>query len=128
MEEVTIREVLSGHVHTRQRGSGMEQVPEYPHVYFSNLEHYKEALTFAEKLGGEALESFKENLESLNRMCENWDETAEVHPDFVQHSFYFRMYRDGKPDMDGGIILHGLGETFSVELCPPKGVHWSMHT
>lgn len=107
----------------------MQQVPEYPHVYFSNLDHYKEALAVAQKLGGEAFESFKQQFESLERICANWNDTAEVHPDFVQHSFYFRMYQsDGKSGMDGGIILHGLGETFSVELCPPEGVHWSMHT
>jgi len=128
MEKLTIREILTGHVHTRQRGTNMEQVTEYPHVYFSNLNHYKEALALAENIGGEALESFKSTFNTLERICIRSGLTAEVHPDCVANSFYFRTYYKDKADMDGGIILHGMGKSFSVELCPQVGIHWSMHT
>ena len=106
----------------------MESVAEYPHLRFSDIEHYKKALNFAEKIGGEALNSFKNALAYLERICGRQNATGEVHPDFVQHSFYFRIYNGSSLDLDGGIILHGVGNSFSVELAPKAGIHWSMHT
>lgn len=127
--ELTMRELLTGHVHTRARGTGLKTVAEYPHLKFSNIEHYHEALAFAERLGGEAITSFKSSLLTVERISGASLGTAEVHPDSAQHSFYFRIYRkDGSLDMDGGIILHGLGQTFNVELTPKKGIYWSVHT
>jgi len=123
-----MREILTGHVHTRQRGTNMRQVADYPHVFFIDLKHYEEALALAQKLGGKTLESFNEQFALLERICTNSNLTAEVHPDCVQNSFYFRTYHKDKAGMDGGIILHGMGRTFSVELCPKQGVYWSMHT
>ena len=123
-----MREILSGHVHTRQRGTNMESTTAHPHLRFSNLEHYKKALEFAEQLGGEALDSFKNSFATLERICENQKATGEVHPDSVQHSFYFRIYNGDSFDFDGGIILHGLGKSFSVELAAKTGLHWSIHT
>jgi len=60
-------------------------------------------------------------------------ETGEVElqiaPDFVNASFGFCFLRNGKFDMNGGMILHGGGqETFSVELVGEKHPHWSIHT
>lgn len=128
-EPLTMREMLSGHAHTRERGSDMKTVPEYPHLKFSDIEHYKQALAFAEKPGGEALSSFKNSFTRIERISTNSHGTAEVHPDSAQHSFYFRIYRkDNSLDFDGGIILHGLGQTFNVELCPKTGIYWSVHT
>ncbi len=128
-EGITIRESLSGHVHTREQGSGLKTVAGYPHLRFSDVKHYKEALKFARKVGGEPLQSFKNAFDTLERFCVNGGTTAEVHPDFTKHGFYFREYgSDGRLAMDGGIILHGLGESFSVELSPKSGLHWSMHT
>jgi len=106
----------------------MKQVPEYPHVHFINLDHYNTALALAEKLGEEALESFKKSFNTLERMCVHSNLAAEVHPDSVQHSFYFVIYCHGKFDMNGGIILHGMGSSFSVEFPSQKDIHWSMHT
>ena len=129
MENLTMREILTGHRNPTHRGSDMKQVPEYPHVYFLNLDHYNTALALAEKLGKEALESFKRSFNSLERYCCYCpDLTAEVHPDSVQHSFYFITYYKGKAGMNGGIILHGMGRSFSVELAGQRGIHWSMHT
>jgi hypothetical protein len=128
-EDLTMREILSGHVHTRVRGTNMQAIAEYPHLFFSDLEHFNKALEFATSNGDEALRSLKESLASLERICINGGKTAEVFPDFVAHSFYFRTYRkDGSDGIDGGIILHGLTQSFSIELIPKPGLHWSMHT
>lgn len=128
-ENLTIREILTGHEHTRQRGTNLVPLAQYPHLKFSDIDHYKKALELAEKLAGGALASFKSSFEFLERTCARDDETAEVHPDCTQHSFYFRVYRkDSSLSMDGGIILHGMGNSFSVELCSKAGIHWSMHT
>ena len=120
--------MLTGHKNPTHRGSDMKQIPEYPHVYFLDLDHYNTALALAEKLGEEALESFKRSFDTLERICVNSNLTAEVHPDSVQDSFYFVTYYKGKTDMDGGIILHGMGQSFSAELCPRSGIYWSLHT
>jgi|GEM_PF-1418392 len=107
----------------------MATVTEYPHLRFSNLEHYNKALDFAKQQDGEALSSFKKSFATLERICENGKATGEVHADCVKHSFYFRIYKeDDSVDFDGGIILHGLGRSFSVELGAKAGIHWSMHT
>lgn len=128
-ENLTIREILTGHEHTRRRGNSMETLSQYPHLKFSDVNHYKKALELAEKLAGETLDSFRSSFEFLERICARDDTTAEVHPDYTLHSFYFRVYRkNGFFSMDGGIILHGIGTSFSVELCPKAGIHWSLHT
>lgn len=110
------------------RGTNMKQLPEYPHVHFLDLDHYNKAYALAEKLGGEALESLKRSFNTLERICLNSKLTAEVHPDGVENSFYFITYYNGKRDMNGGIILHGMGRSFSVEFPGNSGIHWSMHT
>lgn len=123
-----MREMLTGHKNPTHRGTNMKQVPEYPHVHFIDLDHYNKALALAEKLGGEALESFKRSFSTLERICKRSNLTAEVHPDSVENSFYFRTYHENRSDMDGGIILHGMGRSFSVEFPGNSGIHWSMHT
>ena len=115
-------------MHTRTRGTDLKTVAEYPHLKFSNLEHYKEALAFAEKLGGEALSSFKDSFTTIETICARAKETGEVHPDCALLSFYFRLYIGDSLDFDGGIILHGLGQTFNVQLTPKTGIYWSVHT
>ncbi len=128
-ENLTMREILTGHEHTRQRGTNLASVPQYPHLKFSDIEHYKKALELAEKLANESLNSFRSTFDFLEQICQRDDETAEVHPDCIPHSFYFRIYRkDDSLSMDGGIILHGTGNSFSVELCPKTGHYWSIHT
>jgi hypothetical protein len=128
-EPLTIREALSGHVHTRERGKDMAAVDDYPHLKFSNIAHYTKVLALANSLGGEALESFKNAFAYLERICERRKATGEVHPDCDEDSFYFRVYlENGDLDLDGGIIKHGAGRTHSVELCPKANIHWSMHT
>lgn len=49
--------------------------------------------------------------------------------DFVKGSFSFWYMKNGKPAvLNGGIILHGFQETFSVELNANNKPHWSIHT
>jgi hypothetical protein len=128
-ENLTMREILTGHEHTRQRGTNMTTIDGFQHLKFSDIDHYTKALELAEKLGGEALTSFKSNFECLERICARQDKNAEVHPDCTRHSFYFRMYqKDGSLSIDGGIILHGVSNSFNIELCPKPGLYWSMHT
>lgn len=107
----------------------MAAVAEYPHLKFSNIEHYNKVLALANSLGGDALKSFKDMFAYLERICDRGKAIGEVHPDCDEDSFYFRVYlEDGSFDIDGGIIKHGASRTHSVELCPQNGVHWSMHT
>jgi len=45
------------------------------------------------------------------------------------YSFYFNCLDAKNQRMyNGGIICHGMGEVFAVEVSPRKGVHWSIHT
>ena len=104
------------------------QEPNYPSLYFRTRETYvKDALDFAEKHG---LPSLVASLESLQRVCNNCGDIAMIYEDFVKHSFYFVLYdkNTAERDFNGGIILHGYEETFSVELVPELKPHWSIHT
>lgn len=54
-----------------------------------------------------------------------------IAPDFVNGSFSFVFTtkdRGATSQFNGGMILHGFGETFSVELSAKSGPHWSIHT
>ena len=128
-EPITIREALTGHVHRRTQQTNLQTIPEYPHIEFENLDHYREALAFAEKQGSKTLQSLKESLSALDRWADKDKETCQVFPDCAKHSFYFRFYTEsGRCSLNGGVILHGLGATSTVELCPKEGVYWSIHT
>ena len=128
-EKLTIREILTGVEYTRERGSNMQAVPEYPHIVFSDVDHYRRALALAEKLGGEELSSFKEAFVRLEGWCARDNGTVEVHSDAMEYSFYFRIYKkDGRCSMDGGVILHDMGPSYSVEMAPKQGIHWTVHT
>ena len=48
--------------------------------------------------------------------------------DFVTGSFGFAFSLDNQPGLNGGLILHGFEETFSVELGGRNIPHWSLHT
>jgi len=48
--------------------------------------------------------------------------------DFVKGSFSFAVKSNDKFRINGGVILHGFGETFAVELDPCRAPHWSIHT
>lgn len=69
--------------------------------------------------------------EHLHRVARNYDRTGYHFDVSAEHpySFYF-VCRDATDQViyNGGIICHGGGETFSVELSPRNGIHWSVHT
>lgn len=101
------------------------------HTNIHDPEHLNNALKFAAQLPEESQSSLGWSFHMLKNLIENSKEGNILHvvPDFVPHSFYFYILKDEeKKVFDGGVILHGLGETFSVELAAPKYPHWSVHT
>ncbi len=128
-EPLTMREILQGKTHTRNYANGLYILDQYPHLGFSSIEHYENALEKATTLGGEALKSFNQCFASLERIAINDNGTAQIHPDPSPHSFYFRIYtQEHLMTMDGGIVMHGEGKSFSVELTPKSGIYWRIHT
>lgn len=97
-----------------------------------NKEHFREAVAFARKLGGKPKKSFIRCLHTLNRIRHikrNGVAKLQIRPDFVKHSFHFQMIGEhGEHFMNGGMILHGFEETYSVELTSKNYPHWSIHT
>ena len=59
-----------------------------------------------------------------------------LYPDWAPMSLAFQLKYNGKNDMNGGFIFHGVHDnggdggfpTFSVELNPDTKSHWSIHT
>lgn len=108
------------------------QIPEYPNLYFYNINHLTSAIIFSHN-NKEKLEengTLTKQLESLNNLAKNNKLIALISPDFVKHSLYFQLYNKStlEYDFNGGIILHGYEETFSVEINPQNKPHWSIHT
>jgi hypothetical protein len=122
-----MREILTGHVQPKTKATDTKKISEYPHLEFTDVEHYQKALELANKLKGKPLDSFKQSFELLERIAKN-NGTAQVYPDVVPNSFYFRVYKKSCCVLDGGIILHGRGQSFSVEFPSNQGIHWSVHT
>jgi len=98
-------------------------------INIQNKNHFQDTINFAKKLGGRAKRSLIDTIKTLNRIKRAREATEVIlAPDFVSHSFQFAVRKDSERIINGGIILHGFQETFSVELNPEKGPHWSMHT
>lgn len=78
-------------------------------------------------------ESFQKCWAQLLRILMNYGKDEDIHelvifPDFVKASFEFAFTLNGSPHLNGGMILHGFEETFSVELVEQPYPHWSIHT
>jgi hypothetical protein len=105
-------------------------------IKIANKEHFKEAIRFAKTLPKSSRSSLRHSFRTLNRIKRNgMRETGELvvlflNPDWVNHSwaFQFMTLSGNKPWFHGGLILHGFEETYSVELNPANGPHWSIHT
>ena len=105
-------------------------------VLIQNIEHFREALKFARTQPKEARKSLRASFRTLNRIKRNgpfhYGEQMILclYPDWVKHSFAFGFKTlDNRPiGLSGGLILHGYEETFSVEINPCSGPHWSIHT
>ena len=92
----------------------------------NNKEHFIDAWKKAREIGGATEKSFKRSLETIISIEKNGHHgEALLYPDFVKHSFAFG-FTEGK--FNGGMILHGFQETFSIELNPANYPHWSIHT
>lgn len=67
----------------------------------------------------------------LDRVARNYDRTGYHFDVFSErpYSFYF-VCQDANDQRiyNGGIICHGAGEVFAVELSSRPGIHWSIHT
>lgn len=101
-------------------------------VKIHDKDHFQKAFKLAKNLKGKTEKSFRESIQQLNqiRLQNEWD--MYIAPDFVAYSFMFSFY-NGKQSLqnrtlNGGMTLHGLQETYSVELNPPKYLHWRIHT
>ena len=130
MEKLTMREILSGHKNPSGRIKDSAVLTEYPHLMFSNIEHYQQALEQAKQYGEKALKTFNGSFAFLERVCTNRNMTVEVFPDHIPYSFYFQFYNaDSSRETNGGIILHGVpGNSFSVQLNPSAAPEWSVHS
>jgi len=97
-------------------------------------DHFNEALAFSMQNISEGHHTLEANVRQLLAGGYDGDE-LHLYKDFAPHSFTFSFHT---PDstatngfrlgLSGGIILHGLGETFSVELQAPSTLHYSIHT
>ena len=98
-------------------------------LIISNTEHFTATLAYAKSQPKETKRTFLRSISTINRLKRNL-ETDEVHiyPDWVDHSFGWSFIKDGKCVYNGGMILHGFQQTFSVELNPKSYPHWSIHT
>lgn len=98
-------------------------------VEIKNREHFDNAVRYARSIGGDARQSFRRCLSTINRIKRNYRADVSIFPDFVKHSFTWSIVSDGRQVLFGGMILHGFEETYSVELTPRyAGPHWSLHT
>jgi len=97
-------------------------------ITIQDKEHFDAAMEFSRvncDAGGRGLRNC---LEQLLLRGYDADELV-LRKDSVPNSFDFAMRRNGGLVFNGGIICHGQGvETFSMELCPAQGVHFSIHT
>ena len=103
-------------------------------IIISNQEHYDAAIEFSNANIKKDPSQRNTLPECIEYLANGAIDGTKLHltPDFVGHSFSFALTRevDGKEKlvMHGGIILHGYEQTFSVELSPPSGPHYSIHT
>jgi hypothetical protein len=103
-------------------------------IDINNIEKVRETIRFARKQPLEVRKTFTRGLRTINRIKRNYKADVYLGPDWVEHSLYWDLSclcpKSGlkKRAMNGGLILHGYQETFSVEVSPQSGPHWSIHT
>lgn len=96
-----------------------------------DLEKYTEALDF-NYANVEHIEPRHQLPNQINYLLTgNFFEAEELHlSDDGNHSFRFWFTKNGeRHGIDGGIILHGHGESYSVTLSPADSKYfWQVHT
>ena len=105
-------------------------------LIIEDTEHYRKARMFMTTLPSESRDSWHRSWGNLcykanmkNDLGKPLDYHIHVFTDFVEHSFYW-VWHTAKEEtiMNGGLILHGFEEAFSVEINPSQCPHWSIHT
>lgn len=95
-----------------------------------NLDQYRAAIEFQRDHDIPWQDSLHRSVHHL--LVGSYWEADELHisDDGCKHSFRFWFQKEGKPiGFNGGIILHGLGETYAVRLDQPFSRYsWSVHT
>ena len=94
----------------------------------TDIKKFRSTLEKARELGDESKLTLLKCLKDLNNIRKNNNYTLTMYPDFVKFSWGFTFFKNGKRNFNGGMILHGLQETFSVELNGAIYPHWSIHT
>ena len=98
-------------------------------VTIANTNKLKEALEFEEKLDLESQYKLSYLLLSLITRSYKEDCVLHISPDFVKHSFSFAFIDENHQiKFNGGIILHGMEESFSIRLGDHPPISWSIHT
>jgi hypothetical protein len=102
-------------------------------LIIGDVEHFTAALAFQQEIiqkqGLKEVDRLDTNLNYLLGGYYGRADSLTLHKDFVPHSFEFVFRLGDRIVMNGGIILHGAGETFTVTLDqgPPR-MFWSVHT
>ena len=94
----------------------------------TDIKKFRSTLEKARELGDESKLTLLRCLKDLNNIRKNNNYTLTMYPDFVKFSWGFTFFKNEKRNFNGGMILHGLQETFSVELDGVAYPHWSIHT
>ena len=94
----------------------------------TNIKKFHATLEKGRELGSESRLTLLGCLKQLNNIRKNGEYALVMSPDFVKYSWGFAFFKDDTLYMNGGMILHGLQETFSVEINGEKYPHWSLHT
>ena len=101
-------------------------------VSIHNKEHFRETLKLAKNMkckNKNTTQSFLRCIQSINRLKRNMQGELHIFPDYVQHSFYWEIQKEGKLVYNGGMELHGPSmPNISVTLTPTKGYEWRIHT
>jgi len=89
----------------------------------------KHTSNFARQQSKESQATFFGCIKQLNNIARNNNWTYTLFPDSCPYSMDFAFYnKDGDFMFHGGLILHGLCETFSVQLETKPFINWSLHT
>ena len=93
-----------------------------------DINRFRDTLQKAKELGGESRNTLIDCLKRLNEIRKVQGYTLIMYPDFVKYSWGFTFFRNGIRNFNGGMILHGFEQTFSVEVDSVSYPHWSLHT
>jgi hypothetical protein len=99
-------------------------------VKITDPKHFREVMGVARGFGEDSLKSFLKCLKTLNAIRKNDGYSFIMWPDWAPHSFNFMFKKaDGEFMFNGGLVLHGCGQNYTVSLSSPGNFpYWSIHT